>query len=427
MTIAAPHWWGSLEDVGAELGITWLGPDDWRPAEDLGDDWADSPRTIDVPIRAERDAALRAGKVLVGTGPAVTARLMGIEHSVLWFSDERGALWCALAPYYPAWLWVEVVPTADGLREVLSTTFPRRDLSRVELTGTARGFLGYSSTVQVPNVYSGEFVDVNGHDLDRYLGMSAYPMHGAWGSVHVDDPLRTDIGAVKPLELMAATKGSLTQRLGRVPSMTWRMAQSQAYVSIEIHGRELVCAAVRYVPTPASHQATVARLNTDFGTAYPVDLPLDAIGVLTGFDWDTEETLAANLGPDASVGQVAAMVRVMYALRSGDLGGTLALREYARHPEWDVRLALLRVAGWYGDQFMLYEVLCAEQEPDRRTRIENLIQQGGFGPDTYNAFDDYFSGEPIIVDGAGEPVAAWRDDEDDEDTDDEYDDEEDEA
>lgn len=416
MTIAAPDWWGSLADVGAELGIGWLDPDGWRSAGDLGEDWADQPRTIKVAAHTERDAELRAGKVLVGTGPAVTARLVGAEHEVLWFCDRHGGLWCALASYYPAWLWVEVKPTAEGVREVLSSTFPRRELGRVELTATARGFLGHAGSVRVPNVYSGEFVEINGHDLDRYLGLSAYPMHGAWGSVHVDDPLRTDVGFVKPLELMAATKGSLTQRLGRVPSMTWRMMQSQAYLSIEMHARYLVCAAARYVPTPASHRATVARLNADFGSRYPEDLPLDVIGALTGFDWHTEESLARDLGEDAAAGDVAELVRVRYALRYGDLRQTLALREYARHPEPEVREALLYGAGWYGDQFMLYELLATEPDAAARARIQQVIEQGGFGPDTYNAFNDYFSGEPVIVDRAGEPVAAWRDD-------DEYDDE----
>lgn len=410
-----PPWWDTLAAPGAELGIAWLDPGSWRPADDPGSDHADSPRTINLAERTDRDTELRTGRVLVGTGPAVTTRVYGIEQPVGWYADGDGGLWCSLAPYYPAWLWVAVDPTADGLREVLSSTFPRRDLMRADLTAAARGFVGYTTDVGVPNVYDGQFVPINGHDLDRYFGMTAYPMQNAWGSVHTDDPLRTDIGAVKPLEMMAATKGKLAQRLGRVPSMTWRMLQSQAYLSIEIHARQLVCAAVRYVPAPASHQATVRRVNADFETAYPEDLPLDVIGALTGFDWETEQTLAHNLGPDATAGQIAAMVRVMYALRHGDLGATLALRDYARHPAATVRAATVNAAAWYGDTFMAYEMLVGETDPVAREQLLDLIERGVPGPDTYNAFDDYFSGAPVIVDGSGDPVEAWRDDDSDED------------
>lgn len=413
-----PYWWDTLAAPGAELGIAWLDPGSWRPADDPGPEYADSPRTIDVPQRTARDAELRAGRLLVGTGPAVPTRTHDIEQDVRWYADGDGGLWCALGPYYPAWLWVRVEPTADGLREVLSSTFPRRAPMRTELTAAARGFVGYTHTVEVPNVYDGEFVAINGHDLDRYVGLMAYPMQHAWGSAHVDDPLRTEIGAVPALSMMAATDGNLAQRLGRVPSMTWRMLQSQAYLSIEIHGRDVVCAAVRYVPTPASHRATVRRVNTDFDTAYPEDLPLDVIGALTGFAWDTEDTLAHNLGPDASVGQVAGMVRVMYALRHGDLGATLALRDYARHPEPDVRRSTVWAALWYGDHFMAYEALLAEPDAETRAHLLDVIERGLPGADTYNAFDDYFAGKPVLVDASGEPVETWRDDdEDDEDED----------
>lgn len=420
MTYTPPEWWGSLAEPGAELGIDWLDPGAFRPADDLGDDFDQSPRTIVPHGRDEYDRAQRAGRFLVGTGPSVTARLMGFEQDVHWYADEKGGLWCALAGYYPAWLWVEVAPTADGLREVLSTTFPRRDLFRTGLPASARGFLGYTHDVEVPNVYSGEFTEINGHDLDRYFLMVAYTMQGAWGSRYVDDPLRTDIGFVKPLEMMGVSRGSLTQRLGRVPSMTWRTMQSQSYLSVEIHTREVVCAAVRYEPAPASHRATVERLNAEFDTAYPVDLPLDVIGALTGFTWGTEETLAHNLAPDVPAGQVGEMVRVMYALRHDDLGAVARLREFARHPESEVRDATVRAAAWYGHHFLLYEALAAETDPQRRAAVVDLIQAGGFGPDTFNAFGDYFGDEPVMIDDAGEPVPTWAtgdEDEDDEDED----------
>jgi len=145
-------------------------------------------------------------------------------------------------------------------------------------------------------VYSGEFGSVDGLELDRYFTRVQFVEVDSWGSAHLDDPLRDDMPAASPLVLVAASRrgGHKQQRLGRVPSMTWRTVHSRSYLSFEIHMRELVCAAVRYRPAPNSHQAVVAELNETFGTTFPTDLPLDVIGALTGFGYNREVDLAAN-------------------------------------------------------------------------------------------------------------------------------------
>ncbi|MGA8112880.1 MAG: HEAT repeat domain-containing protein [Actinocatenispora sp.] len=419
-----PAWWAELTSgpVGAELGISWLDPTSWEPADALSGEYEHTARTISVPFYEELDAERRTGKLLVGTGPSTTRRGMGYDIDAHWYLDpaDPDSLWCALGGYFPAWLWIPLSARPDALREVLSGTFPRPELGRLELTALFRGYLGFRHEVEVPNVYSGEFVEVNGHDLDRYFTGVDFVEPQSWGSAHLDDPLKDDVGFVPPLQMIAASHGTKSQRLGLIPSMTWRAVHSRAYLSIEFHTRQVVCAAIRYRPTPASHRAVVARLNEVADISWPEDVPLDVIGALSGLHPSSEAGLADNLANPAAL---PAMVRILAALRAGDLRATLGLREFAAHPDPEVRLAVVRAAAWYNYQFLLYEVALAETDPEVLHAIERSIQLGGAGPDSYNAFGDHFDPEPVMIDDKGEPVATWSDDDEDDESD-ESDDEE---
>jgi len=119
-------------------------------------------------------------------------------------------------------------------------------------------------------------------------------------------------------------------------------------------------------------------------------------------------------------------LKALAALWCGDLRSTLRLREYADHPEPVVRRALALVGQWYNYQFLLAEVLLAEDDPRLVAILENLVLYGP-APDAFNAFDDHFDRVALYVDDDGNPVEVDRrpsgDDEDhdkDEDGDDDH-------
>lgn len=408
-----PAWWAALtgDPVGERLGIDWRAPDQWEPADAHGDaDGRESPGTVSMEHLDDDDLELREGKVLVGTGPAVVRRGMGYEVEAAWYLDpaEPDRLWCALGSFYPAWLWIPVEPTADGVAEALEGVFPRPALRRAELTSFARGFLGFRHEVLVPDVYDGTFVEINGPDLDRYFTLVQYVEPQSWGGEHLDDPLPDDAGSVRPLDTLAADRDGThkRQRLGRVPSMTWRTLHSRSYLSFEIHTQGIVCAAVRYRPSPKSHHAVVRRLNDTHEESFPLDLPLDVVGALTGFDYCAEDDLVDpdEMEVDTHAGGA---LRIRAALWHGDLRRTMRLREYAARPEPGLRRHLVQIAGWYGYRFLLQELALSETDPRLLAQIEELLDRPA--ADTFNAFGDHFGGDPVMVDGAGNPVETWDD------------------
>ncbi|GLW66773.1 hypothetical protein Arub01_50170 [Actinomadura rubrobrunea] len=410
-----PAWWAALtgDPVGERLGIDWRAPDHWEPADELGDGDErvhDASGTMSVEHLDDDDLRLREGKALVGTGPAAARRGTGYEVEAAWYLDpsEPDRLWCALGSFYPAWLWIPVEPTADGVAEALEGVFPRPALRRADLTSFARGFLGFRYEVLVPDVHEGTFVEINGPDLDRYFTLVQFVEPQSWGSAHLDDPLPDDAGLAAPLDMLAADRdsGRKRQRLGRVPSMTWRTLHSRSYLSFEIHTRDIVCAAVRYRPSPKPHQAVVRRLNEEHEESFPVDLPLDVVGALTGFDYCGEDDLVDpdELDVDA---HVAGALRIRAALWHGDLRRTLRLGEYADRPEPELRRRLVEIAGWYNHRWLLQELALTETDPDLLARIEERLDRPE--EDAFNAFGDYFGDGPVMVDAAGNAVETWDD------------------
>ena len=403
-----PDWWADLiaETTARQLGIRWNNPDEFKPVDDEAWTGTMSNEHLDA-----LDAQQRAGKVVVGTGPQVTNRGTGTTATVQWYLDPAAPqrLWCALAEFYPAWLWIDVEPRADELAAVLSASHPKPRLDRRTLTAFSRGFLGFRPEVGIPNIHSGEMVPFNGADLDGYFGGVRYVEPGGWGSSRLDDPLPDDLPVGDPDDLAAAAGvDSHAQLLGRVPSMTWRTLHSRSHLSFEVHMRGLVYAAVRYRPSPPTHRAVLRRFNENYRSCFPLDMPLDVVGALAGFQFATEETLEPFLTEPRDTIELATGLRVFAGLWCGDLRRVHRLREFADHTDPGVRLELARAANWYGYRFLLEEIALAETDPEMVANLEGLIIEGS-RPDTFNAFGDHFDERPIMIDRNGAPVDTWDD------------------
>ena len=416
-----PDWWDGL--TGERLGVVWMDPADWEPAwQHVEESGAMSPVHLDAD-----DDLLRKGKLLVGTGPETVRRWTRQRLAAAWYvdPDEPDVLWCAPGGFYPAWLWVPVEPTAAGVREALGVPFPAPPATRAELTGFTRGFLGLRHQVTVPYVAQGEDVPpweatadpdepvvADGPSLDRYAKIVKYLDPQPWGSARDEDPYTDEVpggGAVPRLmDLAPIRDGHRLQRLGRVPSMTWRTVHSRSHLSIEIHTREVVCAAVRYRPTPPAHRAVVRRINEVHGGRYPEDLPLDVLGVLAGWNFAVEEDLVHALDDPDDAAAVGAGLRCLAALWHGDLRRCLELREWAAHPDPGVRANLTMIAHSYGHRFLLQELALNATDTDELAGLEELLDHAP-EPDAFNAFRDDLGGAPIMVDDDGEPVATWED------------------
>ena len=367
-----------------------------------------------MPDESELDTRLREGKVLVGSGPAVTRRMMGgTKTAVAWYLDpaEPDQLWCALGDTYTAWLWIPVSPEPAALAEVLAHSHPAAQLTRQEMTGLARGYIGAMDEVGVPNIYTGELVPLNGPDLDRYFVFVDYVEQGFWGSSCLDDPRSDDAPLATADETMAfeAEYAPQAQLLGRIPSMTWRTAHSRSYVSFEIHGRQFVCVAVRYRPSPASHHDVVARLNRELGWAYPLDLPLDAIGALTGFYFNPETRAAGLLSDRDDTPNLIFGLNINAAIWAGDQERAQRLRDFADHTDPDVRLTLARIATCYDYRWLAEDLARTEPDPDIRDYLTDMSANGA-SPDPHNVFGDHFEHVPVMIDSSGAPVTTSDDD-----------------
>lgn len=406
LTNDPPDWLRATPGRG--LGVEWLDQAEWVPL--VVEDYP--ARTMIFEHLVDADREIRTGKVLVARGPSITRRIAAFEVLVCWYVDPTAPdrLWCALGESYPGWLWFAVEPTEQAMTEALGGMFPKPGLGEAELIRKERGFAGYRSEVVLPNVYSGELVPFNGHDLDRYFTGVPFVEYNSWGSARTEDPLLDDIPATSPIAVLAASREGrhAQQLLGRVPSMSWRTVHSRSYLSFEIHTVELICVRLAYRPSPPSHRAVVRRCNEELGFNLPADVPLDVVGALTGFGFNGEQDIIENVTKPDNLGQLADGLRICAALWEGDLASTLRLREFARHPERNIRLAIVRIAHSYNLPFLLYDVaLASEDDPELSAAVEDVIERG-CTPEDLNVFEDHFDGMPMFVDEEGnEHEGTW--------------------
>ncbi|WP_433185962.1 hypothetical protein [Actinoallomurus sp. CA-150999] len=388
--VESPPGW--LERLRADegpvaLGVTWL---DAAAISDEEDGVFDG--IMHTEATAEYVREHRPHMVRVASGPQY-AGMNGLEGEAAWYVDMRRPERLLLAPSssYPPFLWIPAGDTVDGMRGALGGLFPSPKPTRVTLPKTARGFMGYAGQIGVPNVYSGEFVPIDGLELDRYYTMNTFTELSSWGSAIIDDPYPDEF--VPPIQMMAAARDFKKQSPG-VPAMTWRTAASGSYLSIEAHQGRLFVAEARYRPSP--NPQVIEEMNAEFGSTFPTDLPVDVVGALIGFDFRPLDLWERELAVEEEPGHILGKMEIAVALAHGDLDAVDRLRPYFRHDAPGVRAALMNFALAYNLDSLLEELVLTETEEEIAEQLHRILDEG-----TGNSHPDIF-----------EEGAAW--DEDDE-------------
>jgi hypothetical protein len=331
--------------------------------------------------------------VRVAEGPTVRRADMSVEMSAEWYVDVRrpDRLWLAPSREFPTMLWIPAGTGVEGMVAALDGLIPLGDWSHTQLPAIARWYAGHLSQLMVASVHTGDLVQATGPELDRYFARNPFVRFGWWGSEYLDNPhLDESVAAVVNIRLQREYG---KQRRGRVPSMTWQTVHSGSFISFEAHPGGPVVINLRYRPT--RHVEVVERINTEFGSRYPTDLPVDVIAALIGFGFCTVEQAEGDADPDAAADAVAADVTVLAALYHGDLGAVGRLRRYLSHPSIEVRRSLGQAALDYNYLFMLEEMRLVERDREFGAIIDRALNGNGNRPSSVDPFDNFgFSDEP---------------------------------
>jgi tetratricopeptide (TPR) repeat protein len=388
---AFPGWFQRLRgsEAVAALGLQWLDEDEsLRRTATWAEIYAASSKrglgaeggptgTLHTAATLELSRTMLQGRRIVARGPA-TRRREGTEEPSWILIDVRKpeSLLVALSEAYPPFLWLDGGATAETLAAALGEFFPQPDLSRLQLTEVARGFMGYRLQFGVPSPYTGGIEPANALELDHHFALNPFLETASWGSAYADDPWP----AVIPQQPGFEAKFSERQRKvsqqarGAVWSITRRTRHSRSYLCVELHHRDVFVLEVRY--RPSRQIALVDRLNNHFGCDYPLDMPPDAIGAMLGFRFDSAGDLLAQVDATAHPDEIAGLLTVISALRHSDLSMVRVYRRYMDHPDPVVRTTLCNVFAAYNFESLLEEMTVLEPDPEIAAQLERLLDEG---------------------------------------------------
>lgn len=362
------------------VGVRWLGEaESTRIADALTAAYEHGPLgTIHTAATLAHSRELLENRRAVAHGPSSRTR-EGVDERCVLFVDRarpHEGVWLALTESMPPFLWIRVEPRPAALELALSEFYPRPRRTRVDMPAVARGFIGYRSGFLVPSPYTGGLEPATILELDRHFTMSPFVEAGAWGSAYDDDPWPDEI----PEQPDLTHKISLRQRdvaeqgPGRVWTLTRRTRYSRSYLSIEVHHRELFVVEARYRP---SRQASVIEaMNAHFGCDYPLDMPVDVVAALLGFQFASAADLEAELDDADEPGQQAGLLLVISALRHDDLGVLALYRRMLDHIDSTVRGTIGDIAMAYNYEALLEEMILREPDPELAEEIEAVLDEG---------------------------------------------------
>lgn len=391
---AFPTW---LQRVRADpkprgLGVRWLGDEEsLQQTEALVSTYnEDGPQgTLHSEATLALSLDLFSGRRVVAQGPSTITREGRAEPSWLLVDiHEPNGLLLALSDAYPPFLWLEAGETTESLCRTLGEFFPRPNRERVTMENAARGFMGYRLQFGVPSPYTGGIEPANALELDHHFTLNPFLETASWGSDYADDPWPDEIPDQPDYEVKLSERQRKVaeQATGAVWSVSRRTRHSRSYVSIELHHRDVFVIEVRYAPS--SHGAPVERMNAHFGSDYPTDLPVDVVGALLGFRFDSASDLQTQLEATAAPDKIAGCLTVLSALRHSDMGATRIYRRYMDHPDPVVRATLCNIFAAYNFESLLEEMSLSEPDPEVAQQLESLLDSG-IPVTEYDPYADY--------------------------------------
>ena len=387
-----PAWLVELRASGELPGCSFLDNDTILANADksIGPSFGDTVQTEAIVQYIRRH---RPHMVQVAEGPDYVSRSPGWSA---WYVDSRAPERLLFAPAgdSPSFLWIPTKGTGDGIASALSGYFPDPWPTGADLPAMARGFMGYRDRVGVTHPLHGGDLPATRENLANYFNAVMFTQPGWWGSSCLDDPYPEGADTSLPLggiprlglDLQVIGETAKEQDPG-VPSMTWRTAQSRSYLSIEGHSGELFVGNVRY--RPSNHPHVVEAMNAEFGCYFPLDLPVDVIGALLGFDFGTLDRWEGRLAKATNTPDVLGQLEIALALSYGDLDAVDRLRPYMTHDDPAARVEVLNMVASYQYLWILEEFARAEAEPRIGEQLQGILNGHGTGyghPDVF-AFD----------------------------------------
>jgi tetratricopeptide (TPR) repeat protein len=388
-----PSWLGSMrrDEKATRLGLTWIGDEESKQiAAAVTRAHEDPPPGV-----MYSDAMLARARELLGTrrpvawGPSTRSRERVTERSLLWVDLQRPQqLWLALSRHLPPQLWLPAATTVEAVGTTLAEYFPLPRRHRLDMPRVARGFVGYRLRFGVPNPFTGKIEPANALELDHHFTANPFVDAAWWGSAYDDDPWPEEIPP-QPGELLkmsARQRRVAEQAPGQVWSVSRRTRHTRSYLTIELHHRDIFVAEVRY--HPANSQPVVERLNADLGCDYPLDMPVDAIAALLGFQFEQAMDLQTRLDSTADAEEIAGLLLVLSGLRHSDMSMTRVYRRYMDHPESVVRTTLCNVFVAHNHESLLEEMSTTEPDEGIRAQIDGVLDEG-IGIVQYDPYTDY--------------------------------------
>jgi tetratricopeptide (TPR) repeat protein len=394
---ALPDWVAGLrrDEVATSLGISWL---DSADSEQIATRVAASherspPGVMYSDAMLERIRTLLRNKRPVAWGPPSNGREPLTERPLLWIDRNRpDQLWLGLSRHMPPQLWLPAGSSGDELRAALAPYVPTPQRRRRDMPRLARGFVGYRLRFGVPNPYTAEIQPANARELDRYFAVNPFVEAAYWGSAYDDDPWPTERpGQPDTLETDALQRRLAEQAPGQVWSISRRTRHSRSYLTIELHHRDIFVAEVRY--EPASDARLVERLNADLGCDYPLDMPVDAVAALLGFQFEQADDLRTRLDSSADPEELAGIILVLSSLCHSDLSMTRVYRRYMDHPESVVRTTLCNIFVAHNHESLLEEMSITEPDDDVRAQVDAVLDEG-IAIVQYDPYTDYDESDP---------------------------------
>lgn len=260
------------------------------------------------------------GKLLVASVLAVGTTRQGV-----FFLDPQNPtqLWFAFLEEAAPMLWLPVEPTLESMRAAIESLHPASALPvDASPLKEVRAWMGWIDQLRVPDVYSGQLVAADPEQLTKYWLFNPY-------------------------------------RGGASLSTFTVCTQSRA--SYELHDDSSYVWTVAY--RPASHEAAIRCVNALYESElYPLDMPVDLLGCLLGFDWLPQAAAERALADDDARDSWPFFLCAWSAICYRDVGFPSRLSRFAHDRDIRVREAVAQVCHVYGFRDLMASMQAAEED-----------------------------------------------------------------